>query len=45
MRQMESAWFSSELIERSKRNLQRLAFIKNVNIDMQRVVGEDDLVD
>lgn len=45
MRQMESAWLSSELIERSKRNLQRLAFIKNVNIDMQRVVGKDDLVD
>ncbi len=45
MRLMESAALSTDLVERSKLRLERLAFFEEVNVETQPVVGEDDLVD
>ncbi len=44
MRQLEGAQYSSREIQRSKIRLQRLPFIKQVNIDTQRVPGTNDEV-
>lgn len=45
LRQMESAWFSNELIKRSKERLQRLGFFEEVEIETPAVTGSADEVD
>ncbi len=45
MRQMEGAWASNSLIERSKLRLDRLGFFKQVDVEKIPVSGEKDKVD
>ncbi len=45
MRQMESAWFSAEQIERSRGRLERLGFFDNVSIETPAVADTTDQVD
>ncbi len=45
MRQMESAYLSNSLVERSKVRLQRLPYIENVQVKNTPVPGSPDLVD
>ena len=45
MRLMEGAELSNSKLERSKIRLQRLAFVEEVTIDKDPVVGTDDMVD
>ncbi|MEZ5450737.1 MAG: outer membrane protein assembly factor BamA [Thiolinea sp.] len=45
MRQLESAWFSRELVERSRVRLQRLPYVENARITAEPVAGTDDQVD
>ncbi len=45
MRQLESAWFSTDLIKRSRERLQRLGFFDEVNIETPAVAGSADEVD
>jgi len=45
MRQMEGAWASNSLIERSKLRLDRLGFFKQVDFEKIPVSGEKDKVD
>ena len=45
MRQLESAWFSSEKVRESRNRLQRLGFFDEVNIETPAVPGSPDQVD
>lgn len=45
MRQMESAWYSGEKINRSKRRVDRLGYFKEVNVETPAVPGTTDQVD
>jgi outer membrane protein insertion porin family len=45
MRQLEGAWFSPDLVNRSRIRLQRLGFFDAVNIETPQVPGTDDQVD
>jgi outer membrane protein insertion porin family len=45
MRQMEGAWFSQGLIDRSKVRMQRQTFFESVEIETPPVPGTDDQVD
>ena len=45
MRQLEGAWVSNALLERSKQRIQQLPFIESVEFEKKRVDGSDDLVD
>ena len=45
LRQMEGGWYSQSGIEASRRRIQRLAFIENVDIDTVKIPGQDDYVD
>ncbi|MGH8034433.1 MAG: outer membrane protein assembly factor BamA, partial [Lysobacterales bacterium] len=45
MRQLEGAWFSQALIDRSKTRLQRLTYFAKVEIETPAVPGTDDQVD
>jgi outer membrane protein insertion porin family len=45
LRQLEGGWLSNAAIERSKQRLQRQAFIENVEVKTDQVVGSPDLVD
>lgn len=45
MRQLEGAWYSQGIIDRSKNRLQQLGYFKKVDIDKKRVPGSDDQVD
>ena len=45
MRQIEGAIASTELIELSKRRLDRLGFFKGVKVENKNVAGYDDLID
>lgn len=45
MRQMEGGWASTELIERSKSRLERLPYIKSVNVKTTPVPGVGDQID
>ncbi|KAA6184804.1 outer membrane protein assembly factor BamA [Thiohalocapsa marina] len=45
MRQLETAWFSTELVKRSRERLQRLGYFEEVNIETPAVPGSADQVD
>ena len=45
MRQMESSWYSTSDIDRSKTRIQRLVYVESVNVETKRVPGADDQVD
>lgn len=45
MRQLESAWYAGDKINRSKERLERLAFFDQVNIETPAVPGTSDQVD
>lgn len=45
MRQLESAWFSTELVRKSRERLQRLGYFEEVNIETPAVPGVADQVD
>ena len=45
MRQLEGAWVSNMLLERSKQRIQQLPYIEKVEFEKTKVEGSDDLVD
>ena len=45
MRQLESAWYAGDKIDRSKVRLERLQYFDNVNIETPAVPGSNDQVD
>jgi len=45
MRQLEAAWFSTELVNRSRERLERLGYFEEVNIETPAVPGSADEVD
>ncbi len=45
MRQMESAWFSTELVTLSRERLERLGYFKEVSVETPAVPGSTDQVD
>jgi len=45
MRQLETAWFSTALVKRSRERLQRLGYFDDVNIETPAVPGSADQVD
>jgi outer membrane protein insertion porin family len=45
MRQLETAWFSTTLVKRSRERLQRLGYFEDVNIETPAVPGSADQVD
>ena len=45
MRQMESGWISTELVERSRVRLNRLGFFESVTVETAAVAGASDQVD
>ena len=45
MRQLEGAWVSNGLLERSKQRIQVLPYIEEVEYEKEKVDGTDDLVD
>ncbi|WP_207061751.1 outer membrane protein assembly factor BamA [Motiliproteus sp. SC1-56] len=45
MRQMEAAWASTELMETSKRRLERLGYFASVNLETSAVPGTEDQID
>ena len=45
MRQMESGWISTELVERSRVRLNRLGFFESVTVETPAVAGTSDQVD
>jgi len=45
LRQLEGAWVSNALLERSKQRLQQLPYIEKVEFEKNKVEGSDDLVD
>jgi outer membrane protein insertion porin family len=45
MRQLESSWYSTSKIERSKQRLDRLGYFEDVNVETPAVAGTTDQVD
>jgi outer membrane protein insertion porin family len=45
MRQLEGAWLSNALVERSKQRIQRLPYVKEVEFETVPVPGAPDMVD
>ncbi len=45
MRQMESAWYAADKINRSKQRLERLSYFSDVNVETPTVPGTNDQVD
>ncbi|QIK39100.1 outer membrane protein assembly factor BamA [Caldichromatium japonicum] len=45
MRQLETAWFSTDLVRQSRERLQRLGYFEEVNIETPSVAGVADQVD
>lgn len=45
MRQVETAWFSADAVQRSRERLQRLGYFEDVNIETPAVPGSADQVD
>ncbi len=45
IRQLEAAWFSTELVNRSRERLERLGYFEEVNIETPAVPGSADEVD
>jgi len=45
LRQMESAWFSSQLVQISRERLRRLGYFDNVAVETPQVPGSSDQVD
>ena len=45
LRQMEAAWFSTDLVKRSRERLQRLGYFEEVNVETPAVPGSADEVD
>ena len=45
MRQLEGAWYSQGIIDRSKNRLQQLGYFKKVDVDKKKVPGSNDQVD
>jgi outer membrane protein insertion porin family len=45
LRQMEGGWYSQSGIESSRRRIQRLGFVENVEVDTVKLPDEDDFVD
>jgi len=45
LRQLEGAWVSNMLLERSKQRIQQKPYIEHVDFEKKRVEGSDDLVD
>ena len=45
MRQLEAAWFSSELVRKSRERLQRLGYFDDVSMETPAVAGSPDQVD
>jgi outer membrane protein insertion porin family len=45
LRQLEGAWVSNGLLERSKQRIQQLPYIEKVEFEKNKVEGSDDLVD
>ncbi len=45
LRQMEGGWISTKSVKRSRVRLQRLSFLKNVEVDTVPIPGTDDQVD
>jgi outer membrane protein insertion porin family len=45
MRQLEGAWVSNALLERSKQRIQQKPYVEKVDFEKKRVEGSDDLVD
>lgn len=45
MRQLESSFYSKEAVEKSRRRIQRLAFVESVKIQTSPVAGTNDQVD
>lgn len=45
LRQMEGGWYTQSGVEGSRRRIQRLGFVEEVEIETVRIPGKDDVVD
>ena len=45
LRQMEGGWYSQKNVESSRRRIQRLPYVEELELDTVRIPGEDEFVD